>query len=91
MISNPPSCLQSFALADTDGNYSGGIRNCQALSLPAFVLIHVNLLFFQAVEIAKRERPEDDYRFKFLSYSQSGACIDMTDSSVSYAAGALTV
>eukprot|EP00112_Aurelia_sp_Birch-Aquarium-sp1_P019674 Seg492.6 transcript_id=Seg492.6/GoldUCD/mRNA.D3Y31 product="Protein MEMO1" protein_id=Seg492.6/GoldUCD/D3Y31 len=48
-------------------------------------------IFLNAVEVAKRERPEDDYRFKFLSYSQSGACIDMTDSSVSYAAGALTV
>ena len=58
---------------------------------PILCWIHRDLLCFQAVETAKRERPEDNYRFKFLSYSQSGACMDMTDSSVSYAAGALTV
>jgi len=46
-------------------------------------------IFLHAVEEAKKHNK--GYKFKFLSYSQSGACTSMDDSSVSYAAGALTI
>eukprot|EP00795_Rhopilema_esculentum_P003522 gene3522-1906_t len=48
-------------------------------------------IFLNALEIAKKKQPNLEPKFKFHAYSQSGSCVDMDDSSVSYAAGALTL
>eukprot|EP00794_Sanderia_malayensis_P020601 gene20601-22632_t len=47
-------------------------------------------IFLKAVENAKNIQTSADFKFKFLAYSQSSACTNMSDSSVSYAAGFLT-
>lgn len=45
---------------------------------------------FQAVEhLHKSNGHAPNYKFRFLNYAQSNNCQSMSDSSVSYAAGAL--
>ena len=54
--------------------------------------VNYRLLFslFQAVEsLHQSNGPSPQYSFQFLNYAQSNNCELMSDSSVSYAAGAL--